>query len=334
MTSREIVASIIEYRRPQRLTYSVDIDDSYYKACGAEAVARIENLQRNAPDDICKVWDGSVDYVGHEEYVDRWGIQWKQAKAEGHPLEEGWHLLPHFRIPEPYAPGWREQAIRRIEANKGKYILGHVWFTLFERLWFLRGFENMLLDPYLYEERFRLLRDKVVEHNLRKIEIQRELGVDGIFFSDDWGDQRGMLVNPEDWRKYYKPCYEEMFDRVHAMGAHVWLHSCGNVLDIVPDLIEVGVDVLNPLQPQAIDIHELAKRHGGELCFFGGVDVQGTLPHGTPDDVEREVDHLVEVLSRSRGGYIGGTSHTILPDTPIENVEALFRAFDRYASPR
>ena len=333
MNSKEIVASTIEFRNPKRLSYSVDIDVSYYESVNAETALVLRKLLKNAPEDICRVWDDSIDYLGQEEYVDRWGVKWKQAKAEGHPLEAGWQLLDELRIPEPYPPGWREAAIEKKWASRDKYVLGHVWFTLFERLWFLRGFENMLLDPYLYEDRFVFLRDKILDYNLRKIRVLLELGVDGIFFSDDWGDQQSLLMNPKDWRKYYKPCYKEMFDCVHMGGAHVWLHSCGNVLDIVPDLIEIGVNVLNPIQPQAMDVHALGRRFGGKLCFYGGADVQGTLPRGTAQDVEREVDCLVQALSRNGAGYIGGTSHTILPDTPIENIEALFRAFNRYADP-
>jgi len=156
--------------------------------------------------------------------------------------------------------------------------------------------------------------------------------VDGIFISDDWGGQETTLMNPDDWRRFYKPCYERMFDLIHRAGLHVWMHSCGNVTQIIPDLIEIGLNVLNPIQPQAMSVDELAEEFGGKLCFFGGVDVQGTLPHGTPQEVKKEVKHLIKTFGKYEGGYIGGTSHTILPDTPLRNIEALFEAFDLYCS--
>ena len=117
---------------------------------------------------------------------------------------------------------------------------------------------------------------------------------------------------------------------MHDGGAHVWLHSCGNVMQIIPDLIEVGLDVLNPIQSRAMDIEELARQFGGDVCFWGGLDVQATVPRGTPEDIDREVQHLVEVLSSPDGGYLGGTSHTILPDAPLENIRAVFEAFERH----
>ena len=269
-----------------------------------------------------------------DEWVDEWGVIWTSPefpRVFGHPLEHGWELLDDYRLPDPCAPGRYAEAERLIAQHADRYRLGWVWFTLFERLWFLRGFDNMLMDPYIHPQEFARLADQVIGFNLDSIQQQLALGVDGIFFSDDWGTQRGLLMNPDDWRRFYKPLYQRMFDAVHAGGARVWMHLCGNVTTIVPDLIEVGLDVLNPVQPQAMDVDLLADQFGGHLCFFGGADVQGTLPQGTPLDVKEEVRHLVDIFGSYSGGYIGGTSHTILPDTPSENVIALFRAFAEYS---
>ncbi|MDI7276620.1 MAG: uroporphyrinogen decarboxylase family protein [Anaerolineae bacterium] len=268
--------------------------------------------------------------LAHDEWVDEWGVIWTDPavpRVSGHPLEVGWELLAGYRFPDPCAAGRYDPARQALAEHPGRYRLGLVWFTLFERLWFLRGFNNMLMDPYLYPGEFADLADRVDEFNLASIEAQADLGVDGIFFSDDWGSQLGLLMNPEDWRKWYKPRYRRLFDAVHRRGCHVWMHLCGNVTAIVGDLIDVGLDVLNPVQPQAMSVDALAREFGGKLCFFGGADVQGTLPHGTPDEVRREVQHLIDVFGRYNGGYIGSTSHGILPDTPPANVLALFQAF-------
>ena len=185
----------------------------------------------------------------------------------------------------------------------------------------------MLMDPYLNERQFCRLRDRIVEYNLAMIGQWLERPVNAVFFSDDWGSQRGLLVNPDDWRRYYKPSYKRMFDRVHSGGAHVWMHLCGDVTAILPDLIDIGLNVLNPVQPQAIDVRQLSREFGGKVCFNGGVDVQGALVHGTPDDVKREVHERVELFGRFNGGYIGGTSHSVMPETPLDNVIALYEAF-------
>ncbi|MDW7680354.1 MAG: uroporphyrinogen decarboxylase family protein, partial [bacterium] len=121
-----------------------------------------------------------------------------------------------------------------------------------------------------------------------------------------------------------------MFERVRAGGAHVWMHLCGNITAILPDLIDIGLNVLNPVQPQAMDIRQLAREFGGQVCFNGGVDVQGTLVRGTPEDVRREVHELVEFFGKFNGGYIGGTSHSVMPETPLDNVIAMYAAFSEY----
>ena len=265
-----------------------------------------------------------------DEWVDEWGTIWTCPdfpRVNGHPLEASWDLLETYTPPDPLAPGRYDEARETLLRKPDRYRVGRVWFTLFERLWMLRGFNNALMDLRLQPERLARLLDLIVEFNLTSIRQQLSLGVDGIYFSDDWGSQTTLLIKPDEWREWYKPLYRRMFDAVHQGGAHVWMHLCGNVTAILPDLIELGLNVLNPVQPQAMDVDALGAAFGGRLCFFGGADVQGTLPHGTPEDVEQEVRHLIDVFGRYSGGYIGSTSHTILPDTPPENVIALFRAF-------
>lgn len=254
---------------------------------------------------------------------------WKDGLAVGHPLRAG--TPDDYAFPDPDAPGRFDEAKRLADENAGRlYVLGHVWFTCFERMWLLSGFDETLVLPYLDEAAFLRLRDRVVDFCVRMVDRWLDLGVDGIAFSDDWGWQAGPLMNPDDWRRWYKPAYERIFSRTREGGAHVWLHSCGAVDVFVEDWIEAGLNVLGPLQPQAMDLGELGRRFSGRVCFQGGVDVQGTLPFGGPDDVRREVDRLVAVLGTPDGGYIGDTSHTILPDTPLENIRALVEAFRRH----
>lgn len=260
-------------------------------------------------------------------WYDIWDTEWEDdgygAKTCGYPLEQGYDQLRDYSFPDsPYA------SIRyRIKpgcTREDVYMRGGVWFTLFERLWMLRGFTNMLTDPYLYPDEFVNLRDRVVEFNLHRIHQQLAMGVDGMYFSDDWGSQRGMLMKPDDWRRYFKPAYRIMFQPIRDAGVQVWYHSCGNVTEILDDLIDVGVNVLNPVQPQAMDVDALARQYGGRICFYGGVDVQGTMVHGRPSDVQAEAYHLAEIFGKGNGGYILSTSHSVMPETPLENVIALY----------
>ena len=327
----------ITFHGPGYLPCTLGVDLDWLEEQDERKTARIRVLQSQFPDDVMGGLDVARNAVkrhvqdGVARWRDEWGTGWEDdghgAKTESYPLIGGYDALDAYRFPDPYLPGRYDRAEETLKARGHRYTRASVWFTLFERLWMLRGFENMLMDPYLDEPRFSSLRDRIVEYNLAVIDQWLERGVQAIYFSDDWGSQRGLLMNPEDWRTFYKPSYRRMFDRVRSGGAHVWMHLCGDVTAILGDLIDIGLNVLNPVQPQAMDVKLLSREFGGKVCFNGGVDVQGTLIRGTPEDVQREVQELVSLFGRFDGGYIGATSHSIMPETPLDNVIALFEAF-------
>jgi uroporphyrinogen decarboxylase len=266
----------------------------------------------------------------HLELEDEWGAIWKETRVVKHPLGDGWD--GDYAVPNPHGHGRFEKAKELISLHPDQYHLGRVWFTLFERLWIIRGFNNMLLDPYLNHDKFVDLRDRVMAYDIGLIDEWLSLDIDGIYISDDWGGQTSLLINPEDWRRLYKPCYRQIVERVHRKNVDLWMHSCGCITEIIPDLIEIGVDVLNPIQPRAMDLEYLSKTFAGRICFYGGVDVQGTLPYGTPQEVREEVKRLIRLFYANNGGYIAETSHTILPDTPIENIRALYMALEEFCT--
>lgn len=340
IAGRENYVRAIEFKGPAYLPCTVGVSLGWLQEQDEHKVERIRELAARFPQDML----GGLDVArnsrepetrdGVTRWVDEWGTGWADdghgAKTESYPLVQGYEGLEAYAFPDPCLRGRFEEADRRLAERGERYARAAVWFTLFERLWMLRGFENMLMDPYLEEGSFCRLRDRVVAYNLAIIEQWIARGVDAVYFSDDWGSQRATLMDPDDWRRFYKPAYEAMFARVRSGGAHVWMHLCGNVTAILGDLIDAGLDVLNPVQPQAMDVCFLAKEFGGKVCFNGGVDVQGTLIHGSPLDVRREVDELVDLFGRYGGGYIGGTSHSIMPETPLDNVIALYEAFLAY----
>ncbi|MBN1863475.1 MAG: hypothetical protein JW808_01100, partial [Victivallales bacterium] len=294
-------------------------------------------LSARFPDDMLG-WVSPEDFGesqgtrdGVRRWKDQWGTGWEDdghgAKTEYYPLESGYEALARYPFPDPQRAARFAAADERLKQRGDRYVQAVVWLTLFERLWMLRGFDNMLMDPYTDEANFSRLRDRVVDYNLAIIDQWTARGVDAVFFSDDWGCQRSLLMNPDDWRRFYRPAYRRMFERVRSGGAHVWMHLCGNITSILPDLIDIGLNVLNPVQPQAMDVRQLSQEFGGKVCFYGGVDVQGTLVRGTPEDVKREVRELITLFGKFDGGYIGGTSHTVMPETPLNNVIAMFEAF-------
>ena len=155
------------------------------------------------------------------------------------------------------------------------------------------------------------------------------MGVDILWCGDDFGGQQGMLLDPDTWRRIFKPRIRFMFEafRKASPGIKLAWHSCGSIGPIIPDFIELGLDILNPIQPLArgMDPVCLKENFGRDLVFFGGIDVQELLPHGSPAKIRDEVKRRIEILGKD-GGYIVAPAHNIQPDTPVENVSALFEA--------
>jgi uroporphyrinogen decarboxylase len=336
INGRENFTRAIEFRNPEYLPCELGVPFKWLVERDEAKLARIRELQGLFPKDQVPWVDVSREGPketrdGVTRWVDEWGTGWADdghgAKTDGYPLAASWASMEGFRVPDPDLPGRFDEADRELADRGDRYVRSIVWFTLFERFWMLRGFENALMDPYLHEREFVRLRDAIVEYNLAIIRKFLQRGVHGVFFSDDWGCQRGLLMDPGDWRKFYLPSYRRMFEPIRAAGAHVWMHLCGDVTAILADLIDAGLSVLNPVQPQAMDVRRLSRDFGGRLCFYGGVDVQGTMVHGTPGDVRREVHDLVSLFGGFGGGYVGGTSHSIMPETPLDNIIALYETF-------
>ena len=219
-----------------------------------------------------------------------------------------------------YEPIWET-----VEAHPDKFTLGRFLMTLFERSWALRGMENLLADMVTEPEFCDALYDRIVEWDLHVLEKLCDTPVDGIGFTDDLGSQKSLIMGPRYWKRYLKPRLAELFAYVKSRGKYVFLHSCGDNSEIMGDLIEIGVDIFNPLQPEPMDIFALKHLYGDRITFDGGISTQATLPRGTPEDVRREVDKCLRELSRG-GGYIIGPNKPIMKDVPVQNAVALIEA--------
>jgi uroporphyrinogen decarboxylase len=341
ISGRENYKKAIEFGGPEYLPSQIGCSLDWLYDKDEAKQARVRELASHMPDDMAPglfwCWKNLGETKvenGVRRWTDEWLTGWVDdghgAITETYPMQSGYRDLDTYRFPDANEPGRFDHADSCLPQRGDRYALAGVWFTLFERLWMIRGFDNMLIDPYLEPEKFAKLRDRVVEVDLAMIDKWIERGVDGVYFSDDWGCQRGLLMNPDDWRRLYKPSYARLFDRVRGGGAQVWMHLCGDITAILGDLVDIGLSVLNPVQPQAMDVAQLAREFGGKLCFNGGVDVQGTMINGRPDDVKAEVHTLVDLFGKYNGGYIGDTSHSIMPETPLDNVIALYEAFEEY----
>ncbi|MEM3434469.1 MAG: uroporphyrinogen decarboxylase family protein [Candidatus Methanomethyliaceae archaeon] len=270
-------------------------------------------------------------------FIDEFGLVYRNvgfySEIVQRPLEHAdtSEDVEMYSLPPALDEGRWERAKQMIEKYVSSYaIVGDLEATMFELSWNLVGFEKFLVDLSLLREYTFVLLDRILEEwalpcGKRLI----ELGVDVLWAGDDFGTQRGMLIAPDFWRKYLKPRYAYLFKEWKKLNPYVKLayHSCGSITPIIPDLVEIGVDILNPIQPQAhgMNLAELKRQWHGKLCLFGGVDEQRVLPFGTPCEVREEVKKRITEAGFG-GGFIIAPSHNIQPDTPIENVFAYFDA--------
>ncbi len=272
--------------------------------------------------------------------MDEWGIVYNRVglydEAVLRPLGDVETLddLEKYRFPDPLAEHRFELAKRVIETYGEDYaIVGDLEATIFELAWNLVGLDRFLMD--LFDEKayvYSLVR-KIAQFN-KAIAIRLvELGCDMVWLGDDFGTQRGMMISPQMYRTVFKPLQADIIEGMKNVNPEIIVayHSCGAIGPIIDDLIEIGVDVLNPIQPQAegMDLGELKKKYGDKLAFFGCIDVQGTLPHGTAHDVYEEIKELIN-KGGGDGGLILAPAHNIQPDTPLENIVAMYDAVRRY----
>ncbi len=275
----------------------------------------------------------SLDKATGIEY-DIWGVGWDTVLTEGyhfrhHPLLDSDNLLK-YKFPEPHDRLISTLKEVEDETKKEYYILFDQGWTLFERCWLLRGYENTLTDFYCREKEINYLLDGITDFHIGMAEkVINTTVADGVYTGDDFGTQRGMMMSPETWRKFFKKRYKKIWEIYKKNNLSVFHHSCGNILAILPDLIEIGLDVLTPVQPEAMDVSMLSEKFGKYLTFFGGISTQKTLPFGSPADVRNEVIDRIEVLGRNCG-YIISPSHEVTSDCTPENFLALLDTFKDY----
>jgi uroporphyrinogen decarboxylase len=193
---------------------------------------------------------------------------------------------------------------------------------------YLRGMQQLMMDmalnPPLVEALLEKISDYYLAHNERIFKAGEGL-IDIFMMGDDFGTQKGLLISAEMFRRYFAPKLKEFAAQAKSYGMKVMLHSCGSVRELIPDIIEIGVDILNPVQTNAKNMipEELKAEFGDRICFHGGLDIQHTLPFGTPEDVENEVKDRIRVLGEN-GGYILASTHNIQTDTPVENILTMY----------
>lgn len=262
---------------------------------------------------------------------DWWGVGF-DTQEEGYfaavsPLKENPNL-DQYPWPDPTDEALFEKARKIIQAKGPEYfITPNFGFVLFERAWTLRGFEQFFMDMSADPGYTGELLDRITEIQLQLIHQFIALGVDGGYFGDDYGAQKHMLFSPRMWRTYIKPRLAKLFAPLVERGLPILMHSDGQIEPILPDLVEIGLNVLNPVQPEVLDHVWLVENFKGKLAFYGGLSTQTILPYGTPEEVKKAVSDCVSILAPEGTGLLLSPSHRMMTDIPMENISAMLEAF-------
>lgn len=205
--------------------------------------------------------------------------------------------------------------------------------TLFEKAWLIRGLEEFMMDMIEDPEMVECLLDKLLDLRIKMVRLGAEADVDVIMLGDDVAMQTGMFISPSQWRAWFKPRLAKIISEAKSIkpDIHIFYHSDGNVEPVIDELIEVGVTVLNPIQPECVDPAEIKKEFGHKVAFWGSIGVQTNLPFGKPEDVRNEVKLRMNTIGKN-GGFVIGPTHFIEPEIPWENLVAMFDAIEEFGS--
>jgi len=357
MKHRERVLTALNHEEPDRCPMQISFTPEFATRLEADLKLKGQGLhnphgggntyalERALDEDMLLTSVGWVNgyyqngYQDVDSYQDEWDVVWKTIEYEtpygkgkytepfGHPLVED-RALEIYISPDPMRPELYTEARRVVEEFKDEYwIVGVTPTTIFESAWALRGYEQLMMDMAMNQDIANRVLD--IPFSYHKVVTQRlvSLGVDMIWLGDDVGGQNSMLMSPKMWRQYFKPRMTELIASLRAINSQIKIayHTDGVIFPIIPDLIEIGVDVLNPIQPMAMDPVRLKNEYGRNLSFWGSLNIQQTLPFGTPEQVRVEVITRLKTIGRD-GGLLIGPTHNIQLDTPLENFWAMVDA--------
>ncbi len=328
MNNRERVLKALSHAQPDQVPY-----DIRFTVPAREKMARhygdadFESKLGN-----CFTWlrphlpDARFVEVAPNIWQDEFGVQWDRhidqdigvvcnrlVTAEN---------VDEFEFADPNDPRRYERFDHVVAAHGDTVALVSLGFSLFERAWTLTGMEPLLMAMATGDRLADVLLDRILEFNLAVIENACTDKVDIFRFGDDWGHQRGVLMGPDLWRRYIKPRFAAMCGAVKQKGKLTMLHCCGKVDELFDDLIECGLDIFNPFQPEVMDVFDIKRSYGTMLSFYGGISIQRTLPFGTVDQVRDEVRRLIDEVG-AQGGYIASPSHDIPGDARPENIATM-----------
>jgi uroporphyrinogen decarboxylase len=323
LSRRERVLQAIRHEQPDRVPWHFTFTAAARNK--AETHYGPGNLDELLGNHLAPYRPYSFAEVRPGHWRDDFGVVWNRTIDKDIGVVDECRLktrsLAGYEFPNPHDPKRYEKLPAFLAGSVGRFRYLSMAYSLFERAWSLRGMADLMIDmleaPQFVDELF----DAITDYNCGVLEEMLRHDIDCVRFGDDWGQQHGLIFGAPLWRRFVKPRLARMYGMVKRAGKAVMIHSCGRVQELFPELIELGLDVFNPFQPEVMDPYETKRRFGDKLTFYGGMSVQKLLPFGTPEQIRDEARRLMDEVGRG-GGYIIGPSHDMPGDIPIENMVA------------
>ncbi len=337
MTAREIVKNRIAHIGTKETPYTLAIENGLRERLNEYygSVDWQDKLLKNYMVSYLDVDTVRLEKVDDVYSRDALGAIWRMDKKPWHiqhnPLSEptlqGYHFPSREYFVKPILEN-KQIAIDKYNADNEHYRIINMGWGIFEALWRLRGFENSLTDLLLEEDFCFEAIEQITQLYVNMLIACSDVPADAYLFGDDWGDQRGVIIGAKIWRKFFKPAWAKVYAEVHRQGKIVMQHSCGSIVDIYDDLIEIGMDVHESVQPEAqgMEPQAIKEKFGDRLSFWGCLGSQGILTHGTPLEIRTEIFRLAN-LFKENGGYILSPAKPLPDEMPLDKAVAIIEAF-------
>lgn len=284
---------------------------SYFKKLGLSIMIADYYVRKCSKDEVEDEWGVKIKITGDKD------LNWKYSY---HPLNEGGKLSTNnLKLPDLEAYGRFDKVKRDVKKWKDKYIVAAGVSTLFRKGWILSGFSRFLEALYTDRKFVDELLNILMEYYIKQINKYIEAGVDIIQFGGDLGTEQSLMISPELWREIFKPRIKEIINSTKRDNIYYFLHSDGNIESIIPDLAEIGINILNPIQPECMDPKKIKNKYGSKITLHGTMSLQETFSHGTTEDIKNEIVDRVKNCGYN-GGLILSPSNAFTSDISIENI--------------